>query len=226
MRKTIFTILVALFAVAVSAQTEKENSAQLAQGDSFITGGLNFSVNNPERTADNTTTEQPSTTEFGANLYGGYFMSENLVLGIGLGFDSYKWKDDAEEDYEETETRSLFTIAPSLRFYNHLNEKLSLYGDLGVGLGFGKYKVETTQGGTTTTEPETDLTSMRIGLTPGFNYMMSDKIGLELRYGFIGYESVKREDAQSENEYSETDPNKFGIDLDLSSIEFSISLFL
>lgn len=224
MRKTIFTILVALFAVAVSAQTEKGNSAKLAQGDSFITGGLNFSANNPEQTANNTTTELPSTTKFGVNVYGGHFIGENLVLGIGIGFDSDK-ESEEDGDYEYSEIESMLAIAPSLRLYNPINERLSLYGEFGLGFGFGKYKEEETQGGSTTTD-ETNLSSMEIGLTPGFNYMLSDKIGLELRYGFIGYESMTAKDDDGDNDWEMTDPNKFGFDLDLSSIEFSISLFL
>jgi hypothetical protein len=201
-------------------------NAQYDAGKILMTGGLNFSSTTPKyevKSGSNTTTsEGTKTTMFGINLMGGYFLADNIAVGLGVGYDNTKstFKTD---NTESTETDNMMSVAPFARYYIPYTEQFAFFGQLTAGFGFGKTKDETKTGSTTTTT-EADNSMIMIGVSPGFSYMMTDRVGLEMRYGFLGWSSYTSKVEGTGDDYSKLTVSTFGLNLDLNSLVFGISV--
>ena len=116
---------------------------------------------------------------------------------------------------------SSFTIAPSLRYYFELDPKLFVFGELIVGIGSGK-NIEETKVGTVTDTAETNFSMMGIGIIPGFYYMMTQKVGLEMKFGFLGYDSYKTVTNPTPTVTQTVTDSGFGLNLGLNTLNIGI----
>jgi outer membrane immunogenic protein len=200
-------------------------SAQWDQGKILATGGINFSTTSPKtemKIGDNTTTtDGAKTTDFGIDVTGGYFIADNIAVGLGIGLMNSKTSQEADTT-ETTVTDNLFAIAPFARYYIPYSDQFSFFGQFAIGLGFGKSKDEYTSGSTTLTD-EASINMMMIGLSPGFSYMMTERVALEMRYGFFGYSSYTTK-VEEDSDYMKEMESEFGLNLDLNSLVFGISV--
>jgi outer membrane immunogenic protein len=201
-------------------------SAQWDAGKILATGGINFSTTTPKtemKVGNNTTTADGiKTTDFGISLAGGYFIADNVAIGLGIGLDNSKSTYETT-DTEYTYTDNIFSVSPFARYYIPYSDQFSFFGQLSVGLGFGSSKDEVVSGSTTTTQ-ESSLNVMMIGLSPGFSYMMTERVALEMRYGFLGYTSSTMKEEEANGDYEKDMTSSFGLNLDLNSLVFGISV--
>lgn len=202
-------------------------NAQFESGTIMLTGGINFSQSSSEREtkmgSNTTTTEGPVTTNFGLGVMGGYFVADNIAVGLGLGYGSFSSEDTDDGVTYET-SGSLFSITPFARYYIPYTDVFSFFGELSVGIGAGSDKFSTTSGGNTTTQ-EASVSTLRTGIAPGFNFFVHENIALEIKYGFLGYNSFTTErDFGNDNSVKDSSSN-FGLNLDLTSLVFGLSVF-
>ncbi len=193
----------------------------------FLSGGLTFRSSSPtqmQRDGGVTTTiDLPSTSSFGMHAIGGFFVMPNLGVGMGLGFDRDKVTERNRGGWDEiNEIMSVFTLAPTSRFYLPTTDNLSVFGEFGIALGFGVRR-DVFKDGTVTVTDEFSVREFGVGITPGFNYMLASNIGLEMRYGFLGYESQTI--TLDNGDFEQTVP-VVGLDFDLRRLMFSVSFFL
>lgn len=179
-----------IFAVLISTMVTAWG--QTTQGSLAFGGGIRYS-------STKTDYYSQETTEFSFQPSAGYFVADNLAVGITLSMTSEKY------DYGTGNNKTNNLVAgPFARYYKFTsNEKFAFTGEVGFMFGSNKFKPSA---GT-----ETKGGSTNFYIAPGFTYFLSDKWGLDLQLRGITYSS--------------SDPNK-DVDNDKSSsFTFGIQSF-
>lgn len=113
----------------------------------------------------------------------GYFLSDKLSLGLGMGYTSITTKNTVNDNKN---INSQFVVRPQLRYYLATsNEKFYFFGQLQLGLGFGQNKFE--NGNLSLTSKSR---SFLLSISPNFVYFPTKRWGIELGFNGISYESL------------------------------------
>lgn len=215
MKKILLAGAVALFGLS---------NAQIAKGTTYISGQLGYSQNEN----NNTDTKIES---FKVLPTVGYFVNTNLAVGLGVGYKNDNTKVTTEGNLiptgtfvnENKTTASAFVVAPFVRKYWTLGDKLYIFGQLEVPMEFGQFKDENnrteTVGSTETkksTSDKANYTSIGVNVKPGLDYFLNKNWSIEATFGEFGYNTNKLDvdGAKRVNDY------KFG--LNLSSVTFGV----
>ena len=146
-------------------------------GKFFIGGDVGFSTTS----YSNKGTGYPkSQYDFSLQPSIGYYLSDKLAIGTGLGFSVYG--NTYNTNPQVTDATTNFSITPFVRYALIEVNNFSFIGQGSLGVGFGGSGSST--GGTTTTGPSTF--NFNFGISPGFQYKLNDKISLETFFGDIG----------------------------------------
>ncbi|MDX5427309.1 MAG: porin family protein [Bacteroidota bacterium] len=211
MKKKIFLMALGLMSYGAFAQFES--------GTIQATGGINFNSGSTETDG----VDQFKNSGFGIQLGGGYFIMDRVSVGLGIAFNSAKNTNvGAGQNQGDIVNKSTqFLIAPYARYYFPYTDRFSAFGQFHFAYGSGSS--ETENGGTTVDGPSQSL--INVGVAPGFNYFLTETFALEMRYGFLGYQSVKTEQDNGNGGTTETNSGNFGLNLDLNTINFGFALF-
>ncbi|CAM3115970.1 porin family protein [Chryseobacterium flavum] len=217
MKKILLAGAVALFGLS---------NAQIAKGTTYLSGQVGYS-----QKEDNNTDIKKE--KFNILPTVGYFVDTNLAVGLGVGYRNENEKGTKTTGSnplfvsEGKVTESAFVVAPFVRKYWTLADKLYIFGQLEVPMAFGQNKVEgttttttTTGAGTTVTTTSTsdksNFTSIGVNVKPGLDYFLNKNWTIEATIGEFGYNTYKQDidGAKRVNDY------KFG--LNLSSVTFGV----
>ncbi|MEJ5104189.1 MULTISPECIES: outer membrane beta-barrel protein [Chryseobacterium] len=215
MKKILLAGAVALFGLS---------NAQIAKGTTYVSGQLGYSQNEN----NNTDTKIES---FKVLPTVGYFVNTNLAVGLGVGYKNDNTKVTTDGNLiptgtfvnENKTTTSAFVVAPFVRKYWTIGEKLYIFGQLEVPMEFGQFKDEDkrteTVGSTeakTSTSTKDNFTSIGVNVKPGLDYFLNKNWSIEATFGEFGYNTnkVNVDGAKRVNDY------KFG--LNLSSVTFGV----
>ena len=171
------------------------------QAQVLVGGTVSFDKSSSENTTDqsgtSTTVDGPTYSSFEVSPFAGVFISENFLVGLGLGYSSdvSKQKDVPIGDFGATldeykVTSTMMSIMPMCRYYYMPTQKAGLFLEGSVGLGFGKDKEESTMGSTTTTQ-ESDVSGFSVNIIPGIVIYVTDYLALEANFGGLQYASYK-----------------------------------
>ena len=203
MKKTLLLLAVLLIGGAnVFAQTQK--------GDFLLGAGtsLDFSFLNSQVSTDSYESDKVKNNSFEFTPRFGYFLANNLVVGIDFLTSKASEKDD-EDKYKS----STFAVGPFARVYiGNTNVKPFLH----AGFGFGKNTEEynSSYAGYPDDKVKSNLTTYDVG--GGVSFFLTPKIALEIG---ISYGNAS---SKYTNYYNEDATNKVkGI---ASSIGFSVHL--
>src|SRR5690554_4554520 len=89
MKKLILSAM-AVFALSFAHAQEEESTFGFGEGDIFVEGNIGFGSTNNKNT-------EVKTSSFEFNPKAGYFISEDLAVGLELGFGSSKEKFDGQD---------------------------------------------------------------------------------------------------------------------------------
>jgi hypothetical protein len=112
----------------------------------------------------------------------GFFASNNLAIGIGIGYSSSKIKEPFELDISS----NVLEVNPFGRYYVDISDKFKFFGEFGINLRFGATYVDR---GTIDPEPLRSR-SIEAYIRPGFVFFPSQKFGIELTISGISYANV------------------------------------
>ena len=187
-------------------------NAQTTAGSIMVGGSLGFGSGKSEATTSSVTVDGPKITAFNISPNVGYFIMDNVAVGLRLGYGSQKnTQKDVPAAGDETVTKqSDFTISPFARYYVSMADKAGLFLDASVDIGSGKTTTDVTTGGTTVSNETTDK-SFGINVRPGVYWFVTDHIGLEGTFGSLGYNSNKNDNGA--NPATETKSSSFGLNL-------------
>ncbi|MET3537844.1 outer membrane beta-barrel protein [Chryseobacterium limigenitum] len=210
MKKLLLAGAVALFGLS---------NAQIAKGTAYISGQVGYSQ-------EENNNNDSKVESFRVVPTAGYFVGTNLAVGLGVGYASDKTTlttNNALTVGESKNTQSAFVVAPFVRKYWTIADKLYIFGQLEVPMEFGQLKQEsvatTTIGGTTntaSTSNKANYTSIGVNIKPGLDYFLNKNWSIEATFGEFGYNTSKLDvdGAKSVNNYN------FG--LNLSAVTFGV----
>ncbi|UKB81843.1 outer membrane beta-barrel protein [Chryseobacterium sp. MEBOG06] len=212
MKKILLAGAVALFGLS---------NAQIAKGTTYLSGSVGYSQ-------EETNNGNLKTENFNVLPTVGYFVNTNLAIGLGIGYQTEKTTSTTTTSILNTTTVSeditkkpAFVVAPFVRKYWTLSDKLFIFGQLAVPMEFGKTKIENSSvstSGTTTvsnsTSTEAKYTQIGVTVKPGLDYFLNKNWSIEATIGEFGYNNYKPKDGDATNNYN------FG--LNLSSVTFGV----
>jgi hypothetical protein len=181
--------------IAAFAAISFTSSAQFAKGDSYISGGVGFSQ---------AKTGSASTSNYAISPNYGYFVTNNIAVGVGLGFGGSTAKNAAGV---KTVDASALSAGVFARYYTTPAKAFSFFGNLGVNYTSGTDKI-----------PATDVktTGFGIAIAPGISYFVSNRLAIESTIGSLGYSTSKTDVTGA------VSTNNLGLNLNLSSISFGL----
>lgn len=156
----------------------------------------------------------------------GYFVSNMILVGGRIGYSNIKTKQvgsiDGSIRIDNEIKTSLFKLGPYVRFHKSLNEQLLLFLQGNIDLGFGTRENRRT-------DPTVDesIFEVETGLRPGLLLMVSENVGIESTFGFLGYKlsQTKLKDSDLDNTPTNKDQD-FGLDLNLNTFSLGIQFYL
>jgi hypothetical protein len=197
-----------------------------SKGNMFIGGTIGFNnVGGSQKvTAANTSvqTDYQSTTDF--NIMGSfhYMITDNLAIGLGLGYSMDKTPITLLSDNGNV-TNSMFNIAPSLIYFQHIGDNFAWDPELQIGIGFGSHKDKTQNtvaGETSTVTTTTDRFGFGVAIKPlSFQYSINKHLAINASFGSIYYKMYKLGDSDN---YNKT--NTFGLGLNAGA-DFTLRYF-
>ena len=198
--KKIIVILAALVSVAANAQT--------TQGQLFAGGNLGFSSTNFESAKDVKNTSFSIVPEIG------YFVADNLAVGLGIGYGMGKVTRPTASVTTET-TSSVFVISPFVTYFvATAGDKFFFTPQFRAGFNLGNQKIRETYG--TFDQTVTAKTqNIDIAVSPGFTYFPSDNWALDFRIRGLYYNMNNPEGGNNNNST---------VGLDVSSLRPTIGI--
>jgi outer membrane protein len=187
--------------------------ATVASAQFFVGGSVGFAHTGGSVVVDNTVTDQPSSNYFEFAPKVGYELSEDLDVGVELGF--FLDRTNSNGATEIIGKESGIALVPFARYYAITMNKFALGLEGRLGMRMSSEKTEA--GGTTTDGPKT--TSLSFNVSPGLFYHMSDRVTLEAMLGglSLGY-AYSVEKVEAGGVTTKDRNNSFGLGADLDNI--------
>ena len=172
MKKIILTVA-AVFAFGfANAQDKKEKSGEgFSNGDVFVTGAFTLGSTNNKNT-------DVKTSSFEVNPQVGFFVTENIAVGLSVGYTSDKTKASGTT----TADQSGFVGGAFGRYYFTPASKFSLFGQLGA-----QYQSLTDN----LSNPKNKINGFGAGLGLGLNYFVSSNFSIETGLSVLEFASAK-----------------------------------
>src|SRR5690606_14177853 len=164
--KKFYLTLAAVAALTFTSQ------AQTEKGKFIVGGGLGFDTESVKDT-DN------KSTSFNIMPSAGYFVDDNIAVGVDLDYQWIKAEYNAEFSIAE-QASSSFAVAPFGRWYS-ANGPVRFFGQLSVPMSWGNQKVND--------EKTADISNYGVELAPGIAYFPTSEIGLEFKVRGLYYNS-------------------------------------
>lgn len=222
MKKILFGALL-LSAGTLSAQ------AQISAGTKLLTGSIGYSSQKDENDAVINQSTVNKTQQFDFSPSAGYFVAENLVVGVQTGAflrkseltstDNASGRKSTNEFKERTLSSGVF-----VRYYRFIGEKVALYGQLGGGYQ-NLYSSSSLAAGPPSSSFSRRKEGFYANLLPGIVFFPTNKLGLELTLSGLRYNRLtKRIENGSQN--IEITESNFSSGFALENLNLGISLYL
>ncbi|WP_123812047.1 outer membrane protein [Mangrovimonas sp. DI 80] len=214
--KKVLMIFTVLLHGALSAQESPQdnNNFQIDKGIWSIEGDVSFNYGKSE----NLQNYVGESTGYGFAISPkvGYTISNNLILGLGVGYDHREYKSQREDPSENsTNTTKQYGIFPYIKKHFPLSKKLALH--IQGEARYSKYK-PSTEHVSTEVSYSTESHDIFIGLRPGISYSLSKNFLMQANIGALGYNSTKSKRDGEDN----TKSNSFAFSLKSSNLYFGI----
>ncbi len=144
---------------------------QVSQGNLFFGGSFKVASETQQRPS-----EDIRTVEFTFAPSAGYFITDNLALGLNVALFSGKEDDGFGGD----DKYSTIGVGPFARYYKFTsNEKFAFFGELGTLFGTAKFRPDG--------QNETKSSFFSVYLSPGFSYFFNEHWALDLSLQGISF---------------------------------------
>jgi opacity protein-like surface antigen len=167
-------VVVSAMAFTTQAQTEK--------GKFIVGGNAAFDTNKSDAEG------AKSNTSFKIVPSVGYFVSDNIAVGTGVGY-SY------DKQVGKFENQAI-VVSPFGRYYANLSESFKFFGQLSVPMAFGKDKAVDAAG--KVGDKVGTSTQIGVALAPGFAFYPTKRIGIEFGINGLSYNNTRYENADGD----------------------------
>lgn len=161
----------AVFALSFANAQEGEPTFGFSEGDFFVEGNIGFGSTNDKNT-------EVKTSSFNFNPKVGYFISEDLAVGLDLGFGSNK----TEVAGTDVAKVSAVGFGGFARYYFlDLGKRFKTYGEFGVGYATANDKIA-----------EVKTNTIGVGAGLGINYFVTESFAINFGLAdILSYSSSK-----------------------------------
>lgn len=164
--------------------------AQTTAGKILLSGDMAYYANSREDSGSGNSTKQ-TYRQYGISPTLGYFLRDNLAVGLTGSVGRYRneYENTTPGSYNSSNTSYAQSVGPFVRYYHMVNEKFGLYGQLAGGYQHGSDRTSDNR-----PNAATSRSSYNGGfgsLTPGLVFFPTEKLGLQLTLGNLGYTASK-----------------------------------
>ncbi|RDC61586.1 hypothetical protein [Adhaeribacter pallidiroseus] len=195
-------------------------SAQITKGTSFVGGSGSYSKGTSKYNQGPDIVYKSSGSNFNFNPKAGYFISDNIALGLAINYFGSRSKSKNTPGNESyVNKQQSFGINPFGRYYKMLGERAAFFGQLTASYTKGQIKTD-------------DFIYQKYsfvgaGVAPGFVFFATPKIGIETTVGNLGfYHSDNKNFSQDPNNSNENTSNQFVANIEASNIFLGINFYL
>ncbi|WP_298224328.1 porin family protein [Flavobacterium sp.] len=196
MKKIILSTVAILAFGFANAQDKGGSGEGFSKGDVFLSGQVGFGSS--KYTAAGNYKEDSFT--FSPSV--GYFVTENIALGLGLTISNSSTQATEAADKSKVNTTGFDVMG---RYYFTPSNQFSVYGQLGVGYQSTKYDAA-----------DVKVNGFGVNVGPGVSYFISKNFAMEAGWGVLSYATAKADSTGAE---SSTD---FGLNVNLNDINFGL----
>jgi len=191
---------------------------QISSGTILMNGSIGFSS---ENTQFDTSSNQENYKSNGFSILPkiGYFLSENLAVGVGFTYSTYRQKSGSTIQNKNLN----YSFGPFVRYYKFLGEKTAIFGN--AAFDYSKNITETFNSNLDLS-PYTKYKNVGVYFTPGLTYFASSKIGLEISLGSIGIYKNLSENYINTASYYEMKRSGLGTYFGLANTSLGINFYL
>ena len=201
-------------------------------GRMFLGGMASFSSTTGKTTTTfgttTVSTDAPKVTQGGIMPTFGYFVTDNVVAGVGVGYSSTT-SETSGTNSSDTRAQGDFNVMPYVRYANKIGDKLLLWGELNVPISSGTAKrtqVNTIGGTTITTETTSATSGFGVGVQPGLTFFLADNFAIEAKFGRLGYSRNTNTTPATGNDNKTVDESStFGLSLDARTLSFGLHYY-
>ncbi len=212
-------------------------SAQLAQAQSIpagtvsLGGNIGYSRNTSKYSStgsNNTTyTTESSTSQFSLAPSVGYFVADNLAIGLTLSYQAYSKPYNTYTPAPSTVRAQLdptttFRIGAYAQYYKMLSEQFGFVGTLGGGYQTVRDYAYTNNNNNSLIS-ESKASGYYAGLTPSIVFFPIPKLGLTASIGSLSFDHLNYDyptnQGNTPNGYEDSE-NSFGASFGLSQLQF------
>ncbi|SNR39549.1 outer membrane beta-barrel protein [Lutibacter flavus] len=214
MKKLLIIGLLVTF--GISFGQEKEENSNVQKG-TWNLGG-NFTLNNSSSEINNNSSNTEN-NQFYVGFYPrvGYAINNNLIIGIGIGYEYHNNKNYYSETESYNSDQNGIVVFPYIKKYFNVNEKFSFHlqgefrvskswNDNNSSINFNSY--------------EENNSSLFVGIRPGITFFLTEKIVLETSIGALGYSTGKNESNNREGKF-----NSFNFNFNSNNLLLGLSYF-
>jgi hypothetical protein len=205
MKKNVF-VLALMFASSLAF-------SQIEQGATYFNGMLGF---NSGKTTFADNTPEIKTSGFDIGVMGNYLLTDQISVGLGLGFMSSGQTQTLPQVGEYSDEESAFGFSLNARYFmGCCAPRFYTYADLGLMMASGNSRTTSPFG-----ETEDPFSEMNVGLSFGFMYFLCPSLAMNLGFGNFGLESSKTGEGTTEVKTS-----NFGLNLSSETLRVGVSYF-
>ncbi|MBW3519427.1 porin family protein [Flavobacterium sp. NKUCC04_CG] len=195
MKKIVLSVA-AVFAFGFAAQAQEvESGFGYSKGDVFLSGSIGFG-------SSKYTDGAYKDNSFSFSPQAGYFVNDNIAVGLKLGVSNSKVTITENSDAVKVNELSIGAFG---RYYFTPASKFSLFGQLGVDYTNVDMKTR-----------DVKADGFGIELAPGVSYFLNSNFAIEATWGLINYRSVKEDTDGAETSSS------FNAGVDLTNIKLGL----
>lgn len=213
-------------------------NAQIPKGTKMIGTRLNYN----QYKSDNSTVGNAGTTTnvntnkgFSGLVNGGYFIKDNLVVGLVVGygnqFSEYSNTTPGMNSTSNSNSSSSTTFSVGLygRIYKMMKDnKIGFFGNMDVLYSSGKSNTEYVYSNNLYVNTQTskgDITGYSLSLSPGVVYFITDRIGLEASYGNLSFRNQTTESTYNDGRTGTDIVNGINFNFSVSSLNVGVNFY-
>ncbi|MBA3901179.1 MAG: outer membrane beta-barrel protein [Bacteroidetes bacterium] len=190
--------------------------AQISKGSKLIGGSLNFySSDNIQGHALEKSSS--NSQNFNSQVFGGYFIKDNLAIGLGAGYGLQKSSNEAN-NHTSVNTSNRISFMPFTRYYKMVNDNFGIFAQAQLGFIAGSSKSQQDSPGVHNLNPQSKFTTLNLTVSPGVCYFLTNKFSLEGSFGGIGYNTTNTKTSGEFNSKSTSTSNDVFFNFNFSGI--------
>ena len=192
------------------------SSGQISSGTVLVGGSVGGSISSGSSA---TNKQEFKNTTFSFSPTAGFFIANNLAVGLNSGVYWQKQKTQSEI----TSKYSSYNFGPFVRYYKFLGEKTALFGNATVGFAKSNSKLRNNDNEFVTVEKTNNFGA---SITPGLTYFATSKVGLEITLGSISYFKNSNEYNSEETPADKRNDSGVGANFGLNNAALGIKFYL